>query len=137
MAYNLIHVTLAESTNIVLPPVYQYDIKQILVFDGAGLPDGTRVDFANEGDKKTKSDLVDDNQVGLPDEYLLNGKRVKVYVVLYGNDDDVQTRYEITIPVNRRPEPSNVAPTPSGQLVALLTFTDPNGDGNIVIEEAD
>ena len=135
--YNVSHVTLAGVTHIMLPPVYQYDVGQVLAFDGDGVPDGTRIDFCSEGDEKTKSNVAADNEVSIPDEFLMTGKRVKVYIVLYGEDDDAQTRYEITIPVNKRPEPSGVAPTPSGQLVALLTFTDPNSDGNILVEEAD
>ena len=120
MQYNVITVNIPQSgrARLTTSPVnYQYDVGQILTVTGVDMPIGTRVDFCNEGDAETKPYVMTDNSVLIPDEFLLTGKTVKVYIVLYGEDDAVQTRYEITIPVNRRPEPTDIEPTPAERSV--------------------
>ena len=98
--------------------------------------------------------------VQIPDDVMKSGKNVKAYIVLTGEDEDVQTRYEITIPVNVRPKRTDIQPTPEEQSeidslvyamndavtraeeaaasIKSTTYTD-DGDGNIVIavEEGD
>ena len=115
MILNKIQVPLDRARTILAPISYQYDVKQVLVFGGDGVPDGSRVDFCNEGDISSKSYAVVDNEVDIPDEYLQTGKRIKAFIVLYGDDESVQTRYEITIPVTGRPAPTDIEPTPVEQ----------------------
>ena len=117
MIYNKIPVVFGALRNIFGPAVnYQYDVKQILVISGLDLPEYYEVDFCNEGDEQTITMVGSASGVEIPDEFLLDGRNVKGYLVIQGEDAGaVETRYEITIPVNRRPRRSDIEPTPAEQ----------------------
>lgn len=150
MIYNKIPVVFSGTSRIAIaePVNYQYDVTQILVISGLELPEYYEVDFCNVGDTQTITMVGTADGVAIPDEFLATGKRVKAYIVIQGEDDGaVETRYEVAIPVNKRPERTDIQPTPAEQqqidaLVALMsqvvvggiTFAD-TGSGNIVIAE--
>lgn len=115
MIYNVLKVAFGAVRKITAPPIYyQYDAKQVLRFAGITLPDVYRVDFCNVGDSSTKPMVgTAEDGVEVPDEYLLTGKNIMAYLVVSSGDDDVETRYEITIPVTKRPTPTDVEPTPA------------------------
>ncbi len=119
MEYNKIPVTFRTRRRASTEEInYRYDIKQVLVIDGIDeLPEYFRVDFCNEGDSSTKPMIGTAAGVEIPDEYLLTGKPIKAYLVLSGTGGDVQTRYEIDIPVRLRPPDSGETPTPEEQSV--------------------
>lgn len=119
MEYNKIPVTFRTRRRASTEEInYRYDIKQVLVIDGIDeLPEYFRVDFCNEGDSSTKPMIGTAAGVEIPDEYLLTGKPIKAYIVLSGTGGDVQTRYEIDIPVRLRPPDSGETPTPEEQSV--------------------
>ena len=119
MEYNKIPVTFHKRRRTTTEEInYVYDIKQVLVISGIeGLPETFRVDFCNEGDEKTKPMLGSNGSVEIPDEYLQTGKLVKAYIVLSGTEGDVETRYEIDIPVRFRPPDSGETPTPEEQSI--------------------
>lgn len=119
MEYNKIPVTFRTRRRASTEEInYRYDIKQVLVIDGIDeLPEYFRVDFCNEGDSSTKPMIGTAAGVEIPDEYLLTGKPIKAYIVLSGTGGDVQTRYEIDIPVRLRPPNSGETPTPEEQSV--------------------
>lgn len=126
MIYNKLPVTLS-SQRVYGPWVsYQFDVKQILVISGVDLPEYYEVDFCNEGDSTTVTMVGTSSGVQIPDAFLATGKYVKAYIVVQGEDEGaVETRYEITLPVNRRPERTDIQPTPAEQqqidtLVELL-----------------
>lgn len=115
MTYNRISVAFGALRNVNAPPInYQYDQKQILVIKGLELPEYYTVDFCNEGDAQTKAMVGTADVVEIPDEYLLTGKRIKAYIVIV-DGESVQTRYEVTIPVNNRPARTDIEPTPEEQ----------------------
>lgn len=117
LIYNVIPVIFGTYRTVKAPNInYQYDVKQVIQIIGLKLPEHYIVDFCNEGDTHTISMPNVDNEIEVPDELLINGKTIKAYIVLT-KDDSTQTRYEITIPVNNRPERSDIQPTPSQQLV--------------------
>ena len=115
MTYNKINVAFGVLRKVSTPPInYQYDQKQILVIKGLELPEYYTVDFCNEGDSVTKSMVGTAEGVEIPDEYMLTGKKIKAYIVIV-DGESVQTRYEVTIPVNNRPARTDIEPTPEEQ----------------------
>ena len=88
MTYNKIYVSFGALRKIMSAPE---------------LPEYYEVDFCNEGDSITKTMIGTASGVEIPDNYLKTGRNVKAYIVIAGTEEDVQTRYEITIPVTKRP----------------------------------
>lgn len=119
MNINRIPVAFYGKRRIVAPEIsYKYNQKQVLEIQGFyGLPEYFRVDFANEGDTLAKSVIGTPDGIEIPDEYLLTGKAIKVYIVLNGPDESVQTVAEIDIPVRGRLPVSEETPTPQEQSI--------------------
>ena len=119
MTYNKIYVEIGDERRITLQPIsYQYDVRQVLVITGAEgveLPAFFTVDFCNVGDEETEPIAGSASGVLIPDGLLLTGKNIMAYFVIAGPDTAVQTRYEITIPVNSRPVGADVDPTEDQQ----------------------
>lgn len=128
MIYNKIPAVFSGTSRIAIaePVNYQYDVTQILVVSGLELPEYYEVDFCNVGDTQTITMVGTADGVAIPDEFLATGERIKAYIVIQGEDEGaVETRYEVTIPVNKRPERTDIQPTPAEQqqidsLVAIL-----------------
>lgn len=118
MAFNLITADFTNGRTITTAPInYQYDAVQYLVITGIeDLPDNIEVDFCNDGDSSTITMTGTADGVRIPDDFLQSGDRIKAYIVLTGNETDVQTRYEATIPVRSRPTRTDITPTPAQQL---------------------
>ena len=96
--------------------LYQYDYGQILRFAGIDLPDAYTVHFSNRqigGDAVKQVGNV--NGVQIPDEMLNSGQNVYAWVFLHTGADDGETRYEVTIPVQRKSRDTEEAPTPVQQ----------------------
>lgn len=117
MIYNRIPVVFGNLRKITIPPVsFQYDIVQKLIISGLELPEYYQVDFCNDGDTSTITMVGTADGVDIPDQFLQTGKTVKAYLVVTGVDDGAaETRYEITIPVNKRPTRTDIEPTPVEQ----------------------
>lgn len=126
MIYNKIHVAFGALRKITGPTInYQYDAKQILVINGLNLPEYYVVDFCNEGDATVIPMTGTSDGVEIPDSLLQTGKPVKAYIVVSSGQGDVQTRYEVKLPVNNRPTRADINPTDEQQqqidaLVAAL-----------------
>ena len=117
MVYNKIYAQIGEERHITLDPVnYQYDVKQILVISGETVPDYYEADVCNAGDTATLTMVgTAADGVEIPDKFLQDGRNVLVYVVIPGNGGDVQTRYDITIPVDERAEREDIDPSEAEQ----------------------
>ena len=117
MVYNKIYAQIGEERHIVLDPVnYQYDVKQILVIQGETVPDYYEADVCNVGDTATLTMIgTAADGVEIPDTFLQDGRNVLVYVVIPGSGGDVQTRYDITIPVDERAEREDIDPSEAEQ----------------------
>lgn len=117
MIYNKIPVAFGELRRITGPAInYQYDAVQVLVITGLELPETYRVDFCNVGDAKTISMVGGADGVQIPDQLLVDGRWVVAYIVLTGEDEGaVETRYEVRLPINKRPARSDIEPTPAEQ----------------------
>ena len=117
MIYNKVYAQIGEERHIVLDPInYQYDVKQILVLTGENVPEYYEADFCNVGDTATLTMIgTAADGVEIPDKFLLDGRNVLVYVVIPGSGGDVQTRYDITIPVDERAEREDIDPSEEEQ----------------------
>ena len=117
MVYNKVYAQIGEERHITLDPVnYQYDVKQILVISGETVPDYYEADVCNVGDTATLTMIgTAADGVEIPDKFLLDGRNVLVYVVIPGSGGDVQTRYDITIPVDERAEREDIDPSEAEQ----------------------
>lgn len=117
MVYNKIYAQIGEERHIVLDPInYQYDVKQILVIQGETVPDYYEADVCNVGDTATLTMVgTAADGVEIPDNFLQDGRNVLVYVVIPGSGGDVQTRYDITIPVDERAEREDIDPSEAEQ----------------------
>lgn len=94
--------------------LWQYDYGQILKFD-LDLPQAYEVHFANAEGGNSVTQIGDADGVAIPDALLLTGKVVYAWVFLHTGNDDGETEYKVTIPVNKRPKPTNATPTPVQQ----------------------
>ena len=119
MIYNRIPVEIGPDRRVTTQPInYQYDVQQILVISGAAgveLPAFFTVDFCNVGDEDTQPIAGSASGVMIPDSLLQTGKNIMAYFVIAGPGTAAQTRYEITIPVNARPEGTDIDPTEDQQ----------------------
>ena len=117
MASNVITAKFCtDQTRAWTDELWQYDHGQILKFDGLDLPDAYEVHFSNQpltGETITQIGTADG--VTIPDQFLQSGKVVYAWVYLHTGEDDGETEYMVTIPVSKRPEPSNEVPTPVEQ----------------------
>lgn len=114
--YNRIKAVFGAAKSIKAPPInYEYDTVQKLVITGLDLPLYYEVDFCNVGDADTITVVSDEEGAVIPDDCFLSGKDIKAYIVVGGDDGSVQTRYEITIPVKKRPRRTDIQPTPAEQ----------------------
>lgn len=96
--------------------LYQWDYGQVLQFEKLDLPAAYTVHFANQpmsGNAKTQVGGPDG--VDIPDEYLTTGLPVYAWVYLHTGADDGETVYSVTIPVTKRPRPTEEPPTPQQQ----------------------
>lgn len=96
-------------------PLYQWDYGQELVFEGFDLPDTFEVQFANEFQGESTTQIAADNVVTIPDMYLTSGANIYAWIFLHMGEDDGETVYYIEIPVMERAEPSDEQPTPVQQ----------------------
>lgn len=99
-----------------MPIMYQHDVVQMLKIRGLDLPTYFEVEFCNDGDTTTVN-ITGSAAEGaqIPDSLIQTGRKIKAYIVLT-YQDSVQTRYEITIPVYRRPLRNDIDPTDDQQL---------------------
>ena len=96
-------------------PLYQYDYGQELIIQGLNLPSAFEAHFCNLGDSSTITQIGQDNEVTIPDQFLQNPTTAVCYIYLHTGEDDGETEYKITIPVIARPQPTHETPTPVQQ----------------------
>ena len=123
---NLISAIFTEGCNSVIADgkLYQYDYGQYLKFEGLDLPDAYEVHFSDtlrdDGTAKTQIGTTTEEGVSsvlIPDEYLTTGKYVYAFIYLHSTEDDGETEYVVTIPVQKRPAINPTPVTPEEQSV--------------------
>lgn len=135
MALNIITAKFCSgATQSWASEAWQYDYGQVLQFDGLELPEAYQVHFSNVPMTGTAiTQIGGADGVTVPDQYFATGEPVYAWVYLHEGEDDGETVYMVTIPVKKRPQPSDEVPTPEeqsaiDQAIAAL---------NIAVEKAD
>ena len=135
MALNIITAKFCSgSTQAWASEAWQYDYGQVLQFDGVELPEAYQVHFSNEPmTGETITQIGNADGVSVPDQFFQSGETIYAWVYLHEGEDDGETVYMVTIPVKKRPQPSEEQPTPVeqsaiDQAIAAL---------NIAVEKAD
>ena len=135
---NIVTATFRDSRSSSTRALTQYDYGQILKIEGIDLPSSFEAHFANCGmGNETKLQIGQNNQVEIPDEYLVSGKSVICYIYLHSDESDGETVYTITIPVTPRAKPTDYKPTPVEQTVIEQTLAALNSGIAHVDEIAD
>lgn len=123
MEYNIVTAELDPRFPSRTVPLYQYDYGQKLVFTGVELPDAYEVHFSNEDTEGTAKVRIGTSEgVEIPDEYLLSGEPIYVWVFLHAGESDGETEYKTVIPVHKRAQVENAEPTPVQQDVITQTI---------------
>lgn len=122
MRNNIITVKYNEYSGkfTVKPAVYQWDYGLIMKIYGLELPDVTEWHFGNG--EMTVTSIGDATSVSVPDECLEKTGDLRVYYIGHTGESDGETIYNFTIPVFKRPKPSDVEPTPVQQDVITQTI---------------
>lgn len=97
--------------------LFQYDYGQKLVIAGVELPTAYEVHFSNTDIGNSKTQIGDSTGVTIPDEYLLSGEKIHVWIYLHDGESDGETEYHGIINVTKRAKPTDQAPTPVQQSV--------------------
>lgn len=135
MALNIITANFCSgATQTWTEEAYQWDYGQVLQFEGLDLPDAYQVHFSNVPlTGTTITQIGGADGVTVPDQFFTGGETIYAWVYLHEGEDDGETVYMVTIPVKKRPQPSDDVPTPVeqsaiDQAIAAL---------NIAVEKAD
>lgn len=95
--------------------LYQYDYGQKVQFTGVELPAAYEAHFSNSYKGNSYNIIADSNIVNIPDECLLSGDPVYVWVFLHETSEDGETEYHGIIPVIHRAKRTMQTPTPAQQ----------------------
>ena len=107
---HLTHGRVAQTGNL-----WQFDYGQRLILSGVTLPPAYEVHFANAETGDSKTVIGDFTGVDIPDEYLLTGDKIHVWVYLHDGESDGETEYHGIINVSKRARPTDQEPTPVQQ----------------------
>lgn len=92
-------------------PIYQYDIGDVLTVAGIDLPTAAQVHFSNTENGESKTSIMQDGQVTIPQEYTQSGKPVYAWLYLVGEESG-STKLSIIIPVIARAKITDQEPSP-------------------------
>lgn len=115
MRDNILRIAFKGKTEITTSPLYQYDYGQILKFIDISLPANYEVHFSNYEKGTAITNVGNINGVAIPDTFLQTGLPIYVWIYLHTGLNDGETEYRLTIPVNKRAQPSNEEPTQEQQ----------------------
>lgn len=115
---NIVTAAFAEGRSAAkTAPIWQHDYGMILVITGISLPVSFQAQFSNKPAGGTTTTMIGESEGGvanvdIPNALLDSGENIYVFIYLHQGEDDGETAYTITIPVNDRSEPDDVEPTP-------------------------
>ena len=92
--------------------LFQYDKGQRLLLTGVELPETYQVHFSNEELGVSKPVIGDASGADIPDEYLVSGQPIHVWVYI-AVENHSETEYHGIIGVTRRALPTDMAPSPA------------------------
>lgn len=102
--------------------LFQYDYGQKLKFTDIELPDAYEVHFSNNEIENSKTMIGDSSGVDIPDEFLMTGENIHVWIFLHEGDSDGETEYHAIINVTKRAQPTDEEPTPVQQSTISQTI---------------
>ena len=110
--------------------LYKGDYGQKIQVKGLDLPEFFQVHFSHDlkSGGTAKKVIGQNNEIPIPDEYLISGKTIYVWIFLHQTDQDGETRHVITIPIIDKPDVIPLQPTPveqdtMTQIISLLEET--------------
>lgn len=112
MRGNTITMQLVAGAVAKTAPLYQYDYGQTLRLYGVELPEVYEVHFGRADQGTSRTMLGGADGVEIPNELLLNGAPINVWVFLHVDEEDGETEFRGVIPVMRRARPVDAAMTP-------------------------
>lgn len=115
MRDNIAYAVFGNCNKTVTNALWQYDYGQVLQISGVELPETFEVHLCNRGNNATITQIGQNYQVSIPDEFLTNPTWIDAYIFLHSGLDDGETVYSISIPVSVRPMPTDDEPTPEEQ----------------------
>lgn len=113
---NIINANFTNGREIVTRKIFQYDYGQKLKIKGINLPFIFQAHISNQKQNGTAKKVIgENNEISIPDEYLISGQDIYIFIVLHQALNDGETRYLIKIPVIKRSKSSDQQPTPVQQ----------------------
>lgn len=119
------------------PSITQRDYGRIYRFRDLNLPDTFEIHFANSQTGQSKRFIGENNEVEIPDEYLVNGQNVYAFIFLHETANDGETRYTIISPVTAKGPVEDSQPTPVQQDVITQAIAALNSGVETVQEIAE
>lgn len=95
--------------------VFQWDGDDKLVFLGVDLPENYQVHFSNSITGTSKTVLGTPDGVMIPPEFFVPGSEIYAWVWISGDNGSGYTKYQVTVPIYARAQPSDESPTPQQQ----------------------
>lgn len=115
MRGNIIEISLSKLRGTNKTSLFQYDYGQKILFTGTDLPEAYEVHFSNNPEEKSITMLGDSAGVLIPDELLITGDPIYVWLFLHADTEDGETEFNWIINVKKRSQPSEIEPTPVEQ----------------------
>lgn len=121
--------------------IFQYDYGQEVQIKGLNLPQSFEFHISNSNNPTTSSKIFlgNNNKIEIPDEFLISGEDIFIWIFLHQTESDGETRYKINIPIQKKPKPENKEITPIERNVIdqlITTLESKIDDMDIATEEA-
>ena len=121
--------------------IFQYDYGQEVQIKGLNLPQSFEFHISNSNNPTTSSKIFlgNNNKIEIPDEFLISGEDIFIWIFLHQTESDGETRYKINIPIQKKPKPENKEITPVERNVIdqlITTLESKIDDMDIATEEA-
>ena len=109
---NIVTANFKNERNTITRKLYQYDYGQVINIKGLNLPKAFEVHISNSNKASTAQIYIGNNdQIEIPNKFLLSGEDIYLWIFLHSTATDGQTRYTITVPVQKKPKPESEEPT--------------------------
>lgn len=112
---NIVTANLAKSRFYRCPPLYQYNYGMILKITGVELPTAYEVDFANDINGSSITQVGNADGVTIPAQYFVPGQAIYCWLRVHPTADSGVTTATIVIPISPRATITDEEPTPEEQ----------------------
>ena len=118
MATHIINVSFGLNHYVKTKTREKHSYGQEIVFSNIKLPEVFEVYFSDSPTGKSKTVVGQNNKVLIPDEYFLSGKTIYCYLLVHDTSTDGRMKYVVEIPIEQRPEPTDIGLDPVQQDIA-------------------